>query len=319
MAAGVSPGQLGVLAACYLFRVFPIIIGLTTLFSAFLTTYQLSSTAEIVSLRTAGLSLRRILAPLYYAASFVVVANIASANILAPYFRRIESNIIAENKTINPLILLRKEAIVQNEKYHIEMDLSEGGTVAKEVLIAFHDSEKGGLSILTADKLVYDNKEISGENGSLITHLPHPKEGFHHLFIANQKKFSASNSLISPLFTSNSKRREISVKATPTSDLINISSFNAKKELLERASTCLIPLSFGIMGMSLGLLHPRQLEELRWYLLIGLVLLFFSSFFQAQHLKSSLTTLSFLLFAPHAALIGSAILFQKIYQRGRSQ
>lgn len=319
MAAGASLTQLATLAACCLFRLFSLIIGLTTLFSAFLTTYQLSSSAEIISLRTSGLSLPRILSPLYYAASFIVVANIASTNLLAPYLRRMEANVIAENKTINPLVLLRKEAVPQSEKLHIEMDLSEGGTIAKEVLIAFHDPEGGGLSIMTADKLVYDNNEITGENGSLITHLATPKEGFHHLFIANQKKFSASTSLISPMFTSKSKRREISLKATPTPDLLKMSTFGAKKELLERASTSLIPLSFGFMGMSLGLLHPRQLEERRWYLLIGFILFFFTSFFQAQQLKSSLPLLASLFFIPHAVFIGSAIFLQKIYQRGSTQ
>ena len=315
-AAGASVTQVLTLAACSLFRVFSLIIGVTTLFSTFFTTYQLSITSEIISLRTSGLSLPRILAPIYYATAFITVANFTSTNLLAPYLRRMEANVIAENKTINPLILLRKEALPQSSKLHIEMDLLEGGTVATEVLVAYHNQDGNGISILTADKLMYNSENISGENASLITHLKTPIDGFNHLLIANQKKFNSSNSLLTPMFNSKSKKRELSIKATPTVDLLNRKTFGARKELLERGSTSLIPLSFAFIGISLGLFHPRQLEERRWYFLIGSILLFFSSFFQAQQLHALLPLVAILFYLPHVILLSCAYYLQKIYQRG---
>ncbi len=318
IAAGASVEQVLTIIFCSLFRVFSLIIGLTILIAAFLTTYQLSATTEIISLRTSGLSLPRILAPLYYATAFITVLNFTSATLLTPYLRRIESNVITQNKAINPLILLRKEAFPQSEKLHVEMNLTESGTVAKEVLVAFHDPEKNGTSLFIADKLTYNNDRILGENGTFISHLITPKEGFNHLLIANQKTFSTSSALLKPMFTSTSKKREISLKATPTANLFSIKTYRAYKEIIERASSSLIPLTFAFVGISLGLFHPQQLEEKRWYFLIGFVILFFCSFFHAKQLTSSIPLTAFFFFAPHILFISISFLLQKIYQEGRA-
>lgn len=318
IAAGANVSQVLMLAACSLFRIFSLIIGLTTLISAFLTIYQLSSSSEIITLRTSGLSLTRILAPLYYITAFITIGNFLSANLLAPYLRRKEAEVIASNQTINPLILLRKEAIPHMDKIHVEMELTEGGMSAKDLLVAFHNREKTHLTLFIADNVVHDGSKLQGEAGSLITHLTHENEGFDHLFITNQKHFTFTNHTLTPLLSSSHKSREATVKSVPSADLITTSSFDARKELLERGCTTLIPLTFSLLGISLGLFHPKQLEERRWYLLIGCIIVFFSAFFQAGQMKHSLPLIAALYYIPHLFLIGGALTLQAIYQKGHS-
>lgn len=314
IAAGATLHQVLVIVACNLFRVFSIIIGLTTMICAFTTTYQLSYSAEIIALRTSGLSISRILAPLYYCIALVTISNLAGANLLSPYLRRIEANVISQNRSINPLILLRKGALPLSNHLHVEMEITEGGTTAKDMLVAFHDPETNGISLLTADKIKYSPDELQGENSSLITHFQKQDDGFDHLLIANQKRFTTHNSIFQPLFTAKSKKREVSIKAMPTRNLFSIKSFAAHKELIERISTSLIPLTFGVAGVSLGLYRPKNNSESRWYLLLGSVIVFLASFLHAQGMKSALPLTGFFFFLPHIVFSLIAVFSLKSYQ-----
>jgi len=279
--AGASFSDSFLLICCYISYLLPLLIGISALIAAFLTTNHLSTSHEITALRTSGMSFTQILIPFYILAVALSVLNFFITSELIPSARLIANNLIYKS-SINPLVLLRKNEFSLFENSHIEMKLRDNGRLAKDVLLIFNNQQTDTLTLISAERLLFSkNSTLEGENISLITHLKSDYEGFDHLIIDNQKAIMFPVSFFNSLLKGKNHTKEYEVY--PLKKLLTSEDQKLKKDIPQRIAKGLFPLTFIILGASFGLFITRKTKEKQFLCFSALVFFQFLCYIIGQN------------------------------------
>ena len=219
-----------------------------------------------------------------------------------------------ESQTINPLVLLRKNALPQLQNVYTEMNLTSTGSDSNNVLIAcFLENEKR-IALLLAESLTYSNKTLEGKKISLISYIPSEPEFFDHLLIDNQSETSSPESFFISLLNKRSKARDCDVFSLPA--LLKSPRPSAKAEFFQRISLIFCPLTFTILGLSAALFSRRTRRNQNLAFLVVSIFGYFASFFALKNSSIPLLLGIFYTFGPHLLILFFSFMRQKKIVRG---
>ncbi len=307
--AGATYKQAFLLALCMLSITLPHIIGICSFISSLLTAYKLNSSGEITSLRASGLSFSRIFTPIYFAGGFLMLVNIFLVFEVIPYSKLLVNKLYQESQTINPLVLLRKNALPILKNVYTEMNLSSTGSESNNVLIAYFLETEKKIALLLAENLNYANKTLEGKKVALISYFPSEPDLFDHLIIDNQAETSSPESFFISLLNRPSKVRDYDVFSLQA--LLESSRPSAKSELFQRISKIFYPFTFTILGLSAGLLSRKKLHKQNLTFLLLSTFGYFASFFALKNASIPLFLAIFYTLGPHLLITFFSFMRQK--------
>ena len=312
--SGATYKQAIILSLCMLVISLPHVLSISTFLSSLLTSYKLNSSGEITSLRASGLSLAKIFAPIYVICGFLLLTNIFLVSELVPYSKLLINKTYLESQTINPLVLLRKNALPQLKNVYAEMSLNDSGSESKNVLVAFFNENDKKISLLLAESLNYTHRKLKGKNVSHISHIDSNSDTYDHLIIDNQLEISTPESFFISILDKSSKARDRDV-LSPIA-LLNSERPSAKAELFQRTSKIIAPFSLTLLGISAGLFSRKRTQKKNLIFLFLSMFGYFSTLFALKNSSLQLYIALFYTLAPHALIIFFSLKRQKKLAEG---
>lgn len=291
-----SWSQTGLFIVYQVPTILPIAIPLSALIASILLFQSLSQTFELTALRSSGLSLTSILAPLLFASCLLSILNFSICAEWAPYCRREGKTLIYHATSQNPLLLLQRQNLVKIKHAYLDMKTQNEETTKDLTLIVHHDKNER-LSLFSAKKLRIAGDQLLGDDLAIVSYL-HSPEGADSLILENQSAMSTSAPLLSTALKKNRPRLDLnalSLRMLRCSPKIK----PARIEMLRRISLSLAAFSFTLLGATFGIEEGRtpSRKNLLFGLLLALTILM--SYLLGKELKHSLSLSLLAFFLPH--------------------
>lgn len=282
-----DPIQTGLYAVYQIPFILPMAIPLSALISSFLLFSTLSRSQEITAFRAAGLSIQKILTPLFAAAMFLGLANFSILADIAPICRQRARELLFRGTTHNPLLLL------QRQQSDVFVRTDEDSTI----LVAYNESNHH-LNLVSADQLTIGESEISGNNVAMVSYLPNDT-----LVIENQESMVTAT----PLLTGAIKKTQHKIDGSGLSlKMLRVRMGVTKRiwksaivEIFRRSSLSIAVLSFTLLGAIFGMEMGRVPSKKHLFHALFLTLTLLSSFFLGKNLRYQLMSASIVYFVPH--------------------
>lgn len=316
IAEGVSFQEALYYALFLLSNTLAIVLALSSLIAAFLVSYHLSKSSEILSLRAAGFTLTDILFPIYAVGILLTGVNFVIISEITPYTKIAAEKIHSNSYGANPLTVLTKKLPKELNAPYIEMNLKKGGSKATDLIVIYHNRELDRLTLFAADSLYYKKGHpLRGDHITTISHIP-LAEGFDHLIIESQKTIHSEPELLSSYLKKPPNLAKLDM--CTLKDLIKSKHARKKLEILHRASKALIVFSFILLGSSFGLFIGKKFPEMRYLGLFLLSSFAFLCIFFARKSKLQVELAIFSLVFPHLLIFMISTLQQIKLIRGKS-
>lgn len=163
----------------------PIALPFSALISAYLLFSKLSFRNELTALRSSGLPLRTIIAPILITASFLSLGDFYLTSELASTAHLLNGQVRHKLRTINPLLLLQNKRILAMQGVFCEtLGALRHGEFASDVLFAIPDRSNNRISLLLAKTIRGAKNSIEVEQMSLLQSFPVDQD-FDKLVIEN--------------------------------------------------------------------------------------------------------------------------------------
>jgi lipopolysaccharide export system permease protein len=319
-ALGAKPFYLVLFVLYQIPYVLPFAIPISCLISSILLFQRLSYTSELVALRAGGITLSKMIAPIFYAAillacaTFYITSELATSSHLAA--RRMTYNL----SSVNPLLLLQSSKIARLKNAFIQMDPIRNGEAARNLVIALNRVTGNRLCLCLIDQVEMKEDQFVAKQINLISSAP--CEGRQdHLIIENQQwLFSSAEQLAALMHQSHWKFANDYLKLSLLRIRLHelrqslISGENVARsykkcqtEIVRRFSLSFATVTFTLMGMALGMEIGRRRSKKRLLLalfLAAFTLIAFCAGKAAGHLFY-LATIYFLL--PHLLIIATSL------------
>jgi len=298
--------------------IFPLALPLSCLFATLFLFHELSSSYEITALRSSGLSLLHITAPLMLIGALLCLLTTFIAFEIAPT-SRLRSKEMLDKIKFNPLFLFSKNNRIKLKNYYIEMSNSDTGKEIKDLLF-FAKNSTGQLYALTAKKVCLKNQELQAYNLGIITAFAsNIRNNFNHLYIENQKKFCApafeciAFLLKEPSSLPNEylSTKTLLAKTMLEKSVKKKSSRKAKFEVMRRLSLSCFSFTFIIMGMSFGLHVGRMPSYKKSFFCFCLTASTFCCFLIGKSFQKNPIISAYFYFIPHLAILIFSFLLQR--------
>ncbi len=260
--------------------ILPIAIPISGLISAILLLRRLSGSHELTAFRTAGIPVKNLGTPLLMAAFFLSVVNFAIVSEITPRCRHLSHHLIQSAATVNPLFLMKKSKMLKLKDSYVDMKMTELGKEAKDLILAVKNER---LNLMLAKRLTIEDNLMSGEEVTLISHIPEERTGLYdNLVIENQKEMSTSAMALSSLMKKATYKIGME-HLTMRTLLQTFSDQNAKPKTVRRARFELcrriffpaMTFAFTLLGFSVGLEIGRGKKKKGLYVAMLLAALTF--------------------------------------------
>lgn len=278
--------------------ILPFAIPFSALIASLLLFQNLSKSHELTAIRASGVRLNTILAPILLFSVFLSLCNFIVCGDVAPFCRRASKELIYNETSTNPLLLLQRQNLVKMKESFIKMNVDHDGKSAKDLFLITHNPSNDRLSLLNARALHMTESELVGTDVAAITHL-HSENDFDTLILENQAWMSTDASALSSSIKKNRPRLETSSLEFPLLRLH--SKKKAFVEILRRITLSIAVFSFTILGCCYGIEQGRSLSKKNLFTAVSLALAFMVSYLLGKELKSPLLTLMIFLI-PHPIL-----------------
>lgn len=309
---------------CQIPYILPIAIPISGLIASILLLQRLSHTHELTSFRSAGLSLKAISAPLLMAAFILSLANFMIVSEVTPRTRLYSQKLLHQVMTTNPLFLMKKSKLLKLQSSYVDMNMTQVGKEARDVVFAMKNESSDRLTLLTAKKFHVEDDQLIGKNVAIISHLdPKEPDSFDHLIIENQRSMATSAKALSEMMQKNTLN--FGYEYLPMNDLIQTAFSKTAKpktinrmrfELSRRLFFPLITYAFTFMGISLGLQIGRQRKRMGLILAILLAAFTFICSIAAKSFHLSPTKAIICYTIPFPFLFFFSFWFQKRAKEG---
>ncbi len=328
-----APLKLVALFALYqVLYILPIAIPIACLISSIILYQNLSHTRELTAMRSSGLSICAITAPVLIAASVLAFLNFYMVSEWATRSHLSSRQMVNEIKSINPLILLQNKNLLRLKDAYVEMGSFYSGEVANDVIIAIHNRNTQRINLINAKKLSISHSALLGEKVSFISILDSEMNNtFDHLLIENQRNISSQSHEFSALLkksgwrlsndhlqmpllllrTGEEKGRlQHLVKEGAEEHIIKDGQRRINRcysEIARRFSAAIAAFTFTFMGTAFGIDISRRSSKKGTMTVIALAALFLMCFFAAKSYDYSLTISTSLYVIPHIIITGLSI------------
>lgn len=265
---------------CQIPYILPIAIPIAGFISSLLLFQKLSITHECTALRSSGLTLNQIIAPILFAACSLCLINFLVVSEVTPRARLCAQDLFYNMKVVNPLFLMKKSYLLNLKDAYVDMSMTDLGKEATNVIFAIKNERNNRLSLITIKKCSVENNLLIGKKVGIISNIDTKVDGyFDHLIIENQVQMSTAASTLSQFIQT--VREKVDCEYLPLNKLY-LSSFSNKElkpkkikraqfELCRRFYFSLLPFAFTLMGISFGMQIGRNSQKWGFYFAICLV------------------------------------------------
>lgn len=295
-------------------HIFPLTIPISVLISSIFLVFKLNQFKELVALRSSGLSMKVIFTPILFFSLFLSLINFYITSELTTFCRQKTKEMLFENTTKNPLILLQRQNLIKIKDLSISMDLEKGDKQANNLVMAAFNPHNNRIELITAKSITYTDSQLLGSDISSIFYLNEKEPSFPTLIIENQKQVTTSAQSLSKVLKKNHLKDNS--KALLLSHLLIRLKTDPQQmdyvvtEILRRISLGFFAFSFCLIGLS-TLPKPKPL-----FYSISLVILALILFLTTKHFKSPYFVSAFLYLLPHGILISYSIFNLKKIEKG---
>jgi lipopolysaccharide export system permease protein len=276
-------GKTGLFILYHIPTILPIAIPISALIASLLLFQSLSRSFELTALRSSGLSLRKIVAPLLAISLLLSLLNFSICAEIAPYCRREGKTMIYHETTQNPLLLLQRQKLVKIKHAFLDMEVKDDETTKDLTLIVPNESTKR-LSLLSARKLWIEREELIGKDLAVVSYID-SANGFDTLIIENQSTMSTAAPLLSTALKKNRPRLDINALSLKMLTL-SAKAKPARIEILRRVSLSLAVFSFTLLGCAFGIEQGRNPSKKNLLFALLLTLSVLMSYLLAKELKN---------------------------------
>lgn len=310
--------------------IFPIALPICCALAATLLFQRLSSSGELTSMRATGWSFAQVCMPILLAAAMLSVSNFYIVSEVATRSHLKVRQLQNEAKTINPMALLQKRALLQRKGAYVDVLGSfRAGEHAEDVVFAVKNRNSGRVHILLADQLHRQSEEVLGTNVTILSSVATPEpESFDHMIIENMNEVGTPISEFGHLIRKEGwslsddhlqmgmllvRLRElfgalaVAKKAVVIDDKelrdLRKERNEAVSELFRRISVAVAVLTFTLMGCAYGTSISRLVSAGRIPVIVGLACLYLIGFFLAKEFESQILMSIPLYFVPHVIIV----------------
>lgn len=308
----------------------PLALPLAALMSAYLTLRRLNTTHELTALRSSGLSLRAILAPLIAGGGMLMGLNFYLVSEVAPQAHLTNSLLKKELKSLNPLVMLSNKRLLQMQGIYGEVlgDV-DYGLRARDVLMVIPGIAGEPQRLLLAKELTAVDERLAGRNVTFLWGEPEEKGGFDKLMVENIAELEMPLNDFSPflrqkawslqpdhlplpiLFSAIAEEREL-LPEQEARHKLNA----AYAEVARRLSLSFAMLTFTFFGAAAAIQVGRQQRLFPLVMLIGLAAFYLVAYFVAKALEDHWQVAAALYFLPHLLIIAVSLWRLMRCQRG---
>lgn len=288
-----------------LFYILPLILPLSSFFSSKFLFQKLSENQEILALRSAGSSIKRIAYPIVCVGLMVSLVNFMLLAEICPRCRLLTQKLIYDISTKNPFYVLYKNAQASYPSIYVDMIPGEKGENVKDLTLVFYQYPDQ-WNLIYAKEVETKKDHLKGLNvailSSISSHLP---ENFDHLLLENQQTVDLESSFISQFLKKGPLK--LHYDYFRIKDLMievfffrpSQSRFIYAIELCRRLSLSISPIFFTILGMSSSLYTQRiSFAKNPSFGAFLSILIYFLGFLGAKSIKTSYLFLLILCFVP---------------------
>lgn len=312
-ALGASLKQFFLLLLIYIPYFLPFVFGLAALIAAFQTASNLSRNSELSAMRATGMSIFRIFLPIFYLSLLLSMLNFALISDWIPRTRYWMNNILLDETTINPLVLLKKQTFPHFEDAFIELKVDDNAAKGKDLLLITKPPNSDSLMLILSDKASFNkDKDLTLKNVNLISHMPSKEETYDHLLMDFHEEFTSPASIFGTFIYRNSSVNLYDV--LPLSHLVGIHDKQARQEVLSRLAKSLFPMVLTYLGFIFGIfLKKNKLSDMIYA--AALSIFYFLSFFIAKQLHATLLLEILAYLVPIIIIVGFTALKQYRIER----
>ena len=305
--------------------ILPIAIPISALIAAFLIFYRMSGSQEITSLRSAGISLGNLMAPLIFLSTLLAASNFLISAELVPFVRGKSKKLVFEAVASNPLILLQKDALIQFKQAYLDMRASSSSGKASDVLFIAKNASNERLGLMVAKELDVKQGDLCGKQVSFISSLdPKIPSSFDHLIIENQTEMTTATAGLSQVWEDAQWQlqddylplRFLLAKESVERGSIFHRFSKSHVEFAKRYSLSLATITFTFIGLCFGLQIGRNPHRKTIIWASCLAAGFLIAFLAAKSLKSVPKAAFLLYLLPHPLLALISILHFQRRARG---
>jgi lipopolysaccharide export system permease protein len=312
--------------------VLPIALPIAALVSATLLYQRLSTTHEITAMRSAGIPIRQVLAPVLIAslglslADLYVISEVSTSSHLAT--KRMEH----EMRTLSPMLLLQNRQLLRHRGFFVDVlgKLSEDR--AEDVLLASADKDSGRMNIVTARSLSFEEGSLNSTDTSILFSIPSADiDAYDHLLIENLSATSTPAGAFTQQFKNDGWRlnrdhlgmsllllhlehesRDYERALAEGEDPSFIAHLGRRvsrcySEVSRRLSLALAVFTFSLMGTAFGIDISRHRGRSRIVTVVALAALYLTCFFTAKAKDAHFYLATALLTLPHLLIIGLSV------------
>lgn len=295
--------------------ILPIALPISSLISAVILIQSLSTSHELTALRSCGMALRQILAPILLSAAYLTILNFYVVSEMATHSHLTASTLKSELRSVNPLLVLHNKHLMRLKGFYFDtLGASRMGESASKIVLATPNKHNNRIHLMLAENLQATPESFIGTGVSLITSLRSDNQDkFDHIMIENigqahtsiqdfsqllQKKVWSVNNdhLALPL---------LMVKLQEETDKSNIS--RAYTEIIRRLSIALAVFTFTLMGLAFGMSISRNKSNKGLFCLLALAAIYLGCFFTAKGIEKNFVAASCLYLLPHVLIVVASV------------
>ena len=308
--------------------ILPIAVPVSSLLAAMLVMTRLSDSSELTALRSAGLSIGTLIAPLLFTSIILSLATFYLSSELATSSHLKSRKLVFDITSVNPLILLTKAQGPNLRAAYIQMDPVRQGKKAKDLFIAYHNPTSERINCLLSKKVEMKGEDLLVQDLTMITNFPNSfelaeKKGEEMLLVENQKRLvchagDLARLLNKPNWKIANDHLKLSFlrlkKKSLENDLLNAKNDRRKLDIAGKITKCraefvrrfaigIAPLTFTLLGISFGIHIGRKRGRMRIIIVLLLGALAFTCFFAAKAVAAKLLFSTALFVLPHLLII----------------
>lgn len=310
--------------------VIPIAFPVAALISSVILMQTLSRSKELTALRSAGLALRDILAPILIAALLLSCLNFVVISELSTASQRNAGQLKNELRSVNPLLLLNNRLLMRMKGLYFDtLGNSRVGEFAEDIVFITPSGDSDRLSLMTAKRIDVNPARFTTSHMTLVSGLkakavPDTAEGTEGELIIENMESSGStikdfSSLIDKRIWSISNdhlgfkhllaRRDETKNALAAllakeGDSVEIKQMRNElnrttTEFIRRFSVAAAVFSFTLLGLSFGISISRNRSGLSLFVIAVLSAGYLVSFFVAKSFDQAVLAAALLYTVPH--------------------
>jgi lipopolysaccharide export system permease protein len=168
--------------------ILPIAVPISCLIASILLMQKLSHSNELTALRANGLSLSQIATPILYSGVILFFINFLIVSEISPRSRIQSKNIIFEESSVNPILLLQRQQLLQLKETWIDFKPTSSPYFSNDLIFFNCNKKSGTLNLLLAKELELKNDEVIAKKASMLSYLPSDDSSFFDtLILENQR------------------------------------------------------------------------------------------------------------------------------------